>query len=225
MPFDDPVATREFPKTKRPVYKLADGTRVPSVTQILDIKSKSIAGWANRLGFINIEYQVQMKRLARAGTLAHTLIADHLDPAKRIEDVVEPDGEIQRWAITAFENFLRWGLEHRVEPINIEIPRVSEAFRYGGTPDLVAKIDGRIEIVDWKSSARVYDDHFLQVAAYRQLAEGVEAVRVVALGREPRNDAPPDGVRVGTDTEFAIFQALHHVHVLEKELKEARTDT
>ena len=48
--------------------------------------------------------------------------------------------------------------------------------RYAGRVDLVARLGGRLVVVDLKTSARVYPEHLLQVGAYALAlrAEGVE---------------------------------------------------
>ena len=60
---------------------------------------------------------------------------------------------------------------------------------YGGTPDWFGKIDGRWVLLDFKTSARIYDDHVFQLSAYwNMLVEQdfqVDEARILRVGREP----------------------------------------
>jgi genome maintenance exonuclease 1 len=55
--------------------------------------------------------------------------------------------------------------------------------RYAGRVDLVARLGGRLVVVDLKTSARVYPEHLLQVGAYALAlrAEGVEVAEGFVL--------------------------------------------
>jgi len=48
---------------------------------------------------------------------------------------------------------------------------VSELYKFGGCPDAIGKIDGKLTLVDWKTSNSVYPDMLIQLAAYKQLWE------------------------------------------------------
>src|SRR5262249_36549226 len=56
---------------------------------------------------------------------------------------------------------------HHIEVIQAEAPRWSPTHGYVGTGDLIARIDGKLSILDWKTSTRLYPTHFLQTAAYQ----------------------------------------------------------
>ena len=71
----------------------------------------------------------------------------------------------------AWEQFLIWHRDHAIEvlPEGLELELVSLNLRAGGTIDMVAKIDGQLEIVDWKTSSGIFNDYPVQVAFYRAL--------------------------------------------------------
>jgi len=71
-------------------------------------------------------------------------------------------------AFQAFQNFLTWMNNWNVVPLNVEPNLVSERYKYGGTPDLLALIKGRVALVDWKTG-KTYETLFCQLAAYAQL--------------------------------------------------------
>ena len=71
---------------------------------------------------------------------------------------------------SAFNAFVEWFGSNSFEVLSQEEQLVSEAHRYGGTPDAIAKDGkGRIVLLDWKTSNAVYADYIWQLGAYRIL--------------------------------------------------------
>jgi hypothetical protein len=70
---------------------------------------------------------------------------------------------------------------------HIELPLVSEKYRYGGTIDWYGEINDEMWLVDIKTSKGLYPEHTFQVAAYyRLLYENgyqVDGVRLLRVGR------------------------------------------
>lgn len=64
----------------------------------------------------------------------------------------------------AFEAWLR---ESAVEPLAIERRVFSKQHWFAGTVDLVALIDGRLAIADFKTSSGIYPEYALQTSAYK----------------------------------------------------------
>jgi hypothetical protein len=58
--------------------------------------------------------------------------------------------------------------EHDIQPVQAEAPRWSPTFGYIGTGDLIARIDGELSGLDYKSGKRIYETCFLQLAAYQK---------------------------------------------------------
>ena len=57
----------------------------------------------------------------------------------------------------------------KVDYVLTETPMVSEEYAYGGTPDAVGHVDGRMALLDWKTGNAVYPDAIIQMAAYKML--------------------------------------------------------
>jgi hypothetical protein len=71
---------------------------------------------------------------------------------------------------SSFEAFLEWFESNHFEVIAQETYLVSELHRYGGTPDAIARDSkGRLCLLDWKTSNACYQDHIVQLGAYRML--------------------------------------------------------
>lgn len=151
------------------VYKLADGTIVPGVTTILGIINKPfLAPAANKLGLQGINSNIKWKEQAEIGTIAHYLILCYLKKEK-------PDlSDYRKTQIDKAENsflsYLEWEKGHKIEPVLLETPLVSEAFRYGGTPDNVCHFDERpsLSLIDHKTGG-IYREHYWQLSGYSQL--------------------------------------------------------
>lgn len=195
-------------------YKLADGTAVPGVTTVLNVLSKpALVPWAHRLGKMGIELNAYVDGLATIGTLAHALIVGELGgPAPDLDDYTPNE-------VTAAGNSLRkwsaWRAGKVVEPILCESQFVSETYRFGGTPDIYARVDGEATLIDIKTGKAIYEEALIQVAAYRALLEErglqVDAVRILQVGR---TDEEGFSERVLRDTgpQWAIFEALLDIY-------------
>jgi hypothetical protein len=74
-------------------------------------------------------------------------------------------------AQNAFSMYQQWAAQSSLRIVAQEMPLVSDAYGFGGTPDAIGEIDGQLCLVDWKTSNGVYSDYLLQIAAYRVLWE------------------------------------------------------
>ena len=156
-------------KTKAHIsYKNKQGQSVPGVTTVLGVLAKpALIHWAWKLGIEGQDYRKYRDKMADIGTLAHYLIMCHLTGET-------PDlSEYSKADIDKAENcilsYFEWERSHKPEPIIIEKPLVSIKYQFGGTPDLVARINGTTCLVDFKTSKAVYEEMIYQLAAYSQL--------------------------------------------------------
>lgn len=177
-----------MPRKKRQRYFLADGTEVPGVTTILSVINKpALVRWANQMGLDGIDTTRHVDDLAQVGTLAHSLIQEHLTGGKADLRDFTPD-QLTR-AETAVRAYHSWEEGRVLETEKAEVPMVSEALQYGGTPDWFGKLDGRWVLLDFKTSRGIYDDHVFQLAAYWNLLVEqdfqVDEARILRVGRKP----------------------------------------
>lgn len=220
-------------RDQRPTYRTADGRRVPSVTTILSVIAKpQLTEWANRLGLQGINSTTHVNELAGAGTLAHAAIEAALKGVPISDALVQEFSQEERdMGRRAWRNFVAWRRDHDLQPRLVEHQIVSETMRVGGTIDCYARIDGRLAVLDFKSSARVYDSHLVQLAAYRALLEEaghqVDEVRVVLIPRD-EGKAPSESVVIDTAKYHAVFEmaaelyrAQQQMHAAERRRKES----
>lgn len=85
--------------------------------------------------------------------------------------------------LTALKGFLSWLNAHNVEFEATEVRVVDPEKWYAGTFDAIARIDGELTIIDWKTSTGIWDEYALQLVAYGNAAKvsrGVRATRLMA---------------------------------------------
>lgn len=159
--------------TPRQGYTTEDGLRVPGTTTIIGRfkESGGLIRWAYQRGLDNVPLYESRDAAADVGTFVHTLIEAFLATGE--VDIPAPAGmvpENQEKAASAYTAFRTWVEGSRLRITPLEKHMVSEAHRYGGTPDALAdEPDGTRSLLDWKSSKSFYPDQLVQVAAYRNL--------------------------------------------------------
>lgn len=151
-------------------YRLADGTKCPGVTTILNRwkESGGLLQWAFAQGQSGARTLYEQRdKAADIGTLAHAMVEHRLtgkDSNLALDGAPEDQKAKARQAYSAFES---WLAQTQAVVISAEQPLVCESLRYGGTPDCVLRMpDGRLALGDVKTSNGIYRDHLIQVAAY-----------------------------------------------------------
>jgi len=179
----------ELPKIKRVTvdgkrhYVREDGDvymPYPSVTTVISSCKKTQAGlnaWKRRVG--KKQAQKISTQASTRGTSVHQLIEDYCQN-KESEGTVMPN---------AFDMFtrLRDAADEHIDNIRvIEGLMYSDHLRTAGTVDMVAEFDGKLSVIDWKTSARrktrskVYN-YFKQEAAYAVMFEEMTGQPVTQL--------------------------------------------
>lgn len=107
-------------KTKaHQIYKLADGTRVPGVTTILQILNKpALVKWANNLGLQGIDSTKYRDKMGDIGTLAHAMIVACLR-GETFDDSEYSKDDIDK-AENCLISFYNWLDENELEPLLLE---------------------------------------------------------------------------------------------------------
>jgi len=160
-------------------YFAADGTPLAGTTTVINRwkESGGLLFWAHGIGYqqgLNRERsQLYAKRdeAADIGTHTHALIEADIKnmPPPAVPSNLSKEDAAR--AANAFEQFKAWEKQNGLFVVAWERPLVSERYRFGGTPDALAELDGLIYLLDWKTSSGVYPDNLLQLAAYGMLLE------------------------------------------------------
>ena len=149
-------------------YTLLDGTVLPSITTVLGAKKKeSIMRWRERVG--EEEANRVSKKATSRGTKVHQICEDYLN---NLEDHVKnnmPDAVEMFYSIKPLLN--------RIDNIWYQEQSLySKQLGVAGRCDCIAEFDGKLSIIDFKTSARIkrktdIEDYFSQCAAYALMVE------------------------------------------------------
>ena len=159
------------------------------VTEILGyIGEESLMYWANGLGFKGISYKKELSRYATIGTKVHSEIEKFLSGDRDL-NTINPDDYTQ----AGFYAFISW-YDEQVTKLgkNIEILGLEQSFEgkyFRGTIDCIMRIDGKLYLVDFKTSSHIGYKYFMQLAAYEYLwskagNEPVFGFMVIQLNRD-----------------------------------------
>lgn len=160
------------------VYQTPSGQAYPSVTSVLGLLGKAeIQAWRARVG--EEEANRVSARAARRGTAVHSLCEDYL-----LNKDVKP-GPFDLETFNSIKPFL-----NRINNVHcLETQLFSHHLQVAGTVDCIAEFDGRMSIIDFKTSKRVKsrDDihgYFMQTSAYAVMFEertGIPVDRLVII--------------------------------------------
>jgi genome maintenance exonuclease 1 len=153
-------------------YCLPDGSKVPSVTTILDRtkpqdKIDALNNWKKRVG----EQQAQqiVTEAANRGTRMHSYL-EHYVKAGDMKDLPDNPFAQPSWFMAA--EVILHGLQHVDEYWGVEVPLYYSGL-YAGTTDCLGLWKGRPAILDFKQTNKPkkrewIEDYFLQLAAYAE---------------------------------------------------------
>lgn len=136
-----------------------DGIWYPRVTKIMEIKSKP-ALYRFYAEMESFDHGEKVKNeSAGEGTLIHEIVEKILiGETPEIDEKVKP-------AIDEFIKFLET-TKIKTKPEFVERRIVNKDEKYAGTLDAIASIDGKIGVLDIKTSQAIYRDYNLQTSAY-----------------------------------------------------------
>lgn len=209
-------------------YRLKDGTRIPGTTTViggnLGWNKQPLMFWAWQQGKDGLEFRETTQKAADAGTLAHAMAEADIKGSKfKIPEGTEP--ETLTKAESAYSAYLTWKSMSRLELVESEVPYVSELYRYGGTIDAVGKVNGKMALVDFKTSNGLYSDHLIQVAAYKYLYEGNHdhpldgGIHILRFSKEGGHFHHHFYPREAMEAPFRAFVNLREIHGLKKSIE------
>ena len=154
-------------------YKV-DDVKVPSVTRIIDACfPKNLTDWALNVG--GEEYHRVIDEALEIGNDTHQWIEDYINFGHACTD---PSHHIFK----PVKAFLKWTEEYKPKWIDAERKVYCDKHKYAGTVDAVAKINGRVCVIDFKTSKKIYKPYHLQISAYAQSIRRIDGLRQWPLG-------------------------------------------
>ena len=162
----------------RRVYKTPEGKLYPSVTSVTGITSTfNKSAWIQRVG-VDEANRITQRALDR-GTRVHSLCENYLLGNELQVDMFD----VEMW--TSMRK-----LVDRIDNIHcLETPLYSDFLQTAGTVDCIGEFDGKLSVIDFKTSSRVKErddihNYFEQTAAYAVMFEertGIPIGRLVIL--------------------------------------------
>ena len=160
-------------------YRTPEGIDLPSITTVLSILSRdSIAKWRKRVGAEEanrISY-----RASTRGTSVHAIIEKYINNDENFKDGYTPD------IISSFLD-LKPILDGRIGKVFAqEAPLYSTHLGVAGRVDCVAEFDGKLSIIDFKTSLKQKQiewikNYFMQESAYAIMWEERTGQPIVQL--------------------------------------------
>ena len=213
-------------KTKaHTAYKLEDGTRVKSVTTILNNlgwNKNVLVAWARRTALAGEDPEAVLKEAGTIGTLAHYLCECDIKGEKA--DLTDYSAEQIEKAENAFLGYLEWKKMTNPKYEAIELKMVSEKFKIGGTADFIARINGALVLGDFKTSKGIYPEMTAQLAAYRKMyleiqpKAKIESAMILKLDKNSGAFSHHFVGKSQLEWGWKVFQACMELDKLHKEI-------
>jgi len=196
---------------------------LPGVTGILDIvgskdKVNRLMGWAKKQCLLKVADHMRAF-ITKPVTIDEAWIeACRKSAWKRDKEVLKAAGDLGtavHAAIDAFilgqepvlddttrpgyENFLFWIKTSGINLVRGDSYVASLRLKYGGAADAIGEKNGKLILLDWKTSNYLSDTNALQAAAYsvafeETFGEKIETAYVVRFGKETPGDIEPKEV-------------------------------
>lgn len=169
-------------------YKNAAGLPVPATGEINGrfMDRTRLLFWAFKRGKEGHK-QLYDNEALDIGSCVHTMA--ELDLQNRSQEDIDffaktslPEADHLAKAETSFKAFRAWRAEFHVKPHVQEASLVSEKLQFGGTLDTIAIVRNGLGLLEFKTSAEVYEDHLLQMAAYGILWEETHPNEILTSG-------------------------------------------
>ena len=151
-------------------YYRRNGKYYPSVTYVLGYypKGKFFENWLKQVGF-SADFIV--RKAAEEGTQVHELCEAYLngEELKFLDDKGRPQYNPDVWQM--FLRFVEFWETIKPTLIETEVHLFSDELKVAGTCDLIVEINGKLWLLDLKTSNQLQTTYELQTAVYGQCYE------------------------------------------------------
>lgn len=174
-----------------------DEIKFPSVTTILSLldKSQPLMQWATNIAIEYIKEHIDELQIKTSGQIFYAAKRQHRELKEHAADIgtrthllierflkEQPyEDLIDEETFKPFSAFRNW-LENRSFKL-IDGERIvwNKKYRVAGTVDIVGNIDGKVCLLDLKTSKAIYPEMLLQISAYRKMYEEVTNTKIQKL--------------------------------------------
>lgn len=166
------------------------GVIVPSVTTILSIINKpALVSWAANTAIASVREQItpgvqydelQLEAIFESSRLAHNKKkTDAGNYGTFVHNWIEgyiakknPAMPVNKDLKISIEKFLQWETKNKVKFLVSEQIIFSKKYRYAGKLDCICLINGKLYLIDWKTSSGIYPlEMGAQLGAYKMARE------------------------------------------------------
>lgn len=193
-------------------------TDFPSVTWKANCYPKGVEYymWLAKNGWD--ESQSIMKEAGNRGSKVHNGIESLLlgNTLNMDDQLPNNDGELEDITLEEYQaimSFADWHKDVKPETIAIETTVFNEEWNYAGTVDYVCKIDGKVWIIDFKTSKAIYPPYEIQVSAYKHAMDYPDAQLGILQVGYTRNKR---GWKMNeVEDQFELFKAANTIWLKE----------
>ena len=173
---------------------------VPRVSNILDrcINKEFLINWAIKLGLKR--YMFEKNKATTIGSRTHELIEEYLLKGTFSDRVMyKTPPSMKKNVNIAFDNFKYWlnnMINHGIFISDIIcIEKVISCPYFGGTVDCICRINGKVYLIDFKTSKRISIEYLMQVCAYTWIINSgympnlpkIDGVGIIRVDKESRH--------------------------------------
>jgi hypothetical protein len=139
---------------------------------------KSALGLDSIIKGVKSAYRQKSTSALNIGSITHNWVEGAINYHLKGGEIpkIPPQEEAQN----SIDAFKLWVGENDVEWLSAEEKLFHRKYKYAGTVDARANINGEYCVIDWKTSKAVYPEYHLQVAAYAKAVEDMYEERIDA---------------------------------------------
>ncbi len=225
-------------------YKTDNDELYTGVTTILQVRQKDFLKWWTvkmmyefmlpKLDEVQGITKKEWESLLMEGKKAHTVRTDQaLNIGSAVHDYLEAYikdtlGEKVKLseetlailekeeAKNSIKSFMDWEKENKVKWLKSEMVVASHKYKFAGTMDFLAMVNGKLTLGDFKTSSMISEETYLQTAAYQICLEemGLDKIEQRLVLRIPKDGKEVEAKIVPTDIGFdkETFLALREAH-------------
>jgi len=165
------------------LYETPEGNKYPSITTVLSVRNKKgLFEWRKRVGDDVANYVA--RKAANRGTSVHHMCEDYLN------NDFDEEKHKKKFLPYVLFNQLRESVLQKIDNIYAqECGLYSDKYKVAGRVDCIAEYDGKLSIIDFKTSSKERSDgwnesYYIQASAYAEMFEertGIEINQVAIL--------------------------------------------
>lgn len=152
------------------LYETPEGNKYPSITTVLSVRNKKgLFEWRKRVGEDVANYVA--RKAANRGTAVHHMCEDYLN------NDFDEEKHKKKFLPYVLFNQLKESVLQKIDNIYAqECGLYSDKYKVAGRVDCIAEYDGKLSIIDFKTSSKERSDawnesYYIQASAYAEMFE------------------------------------------------------